>query len=213
MPPLKIMPSLLASDKGHMADECRRCALAGADGIHIDIMDGHFVPNLSMGPEFVSMTRDTVSLHRSVHLMVTRPDLLAELFIDAGSDTLLLQVESDCDISATLAHIRRQGIRPGLVLNPDTPLGAAEEHEGEFDELLCMTVHPGFGGQAFLPHVLDKIRQARAKWPTLDISVDGGIDGDTAARCSDAGASTLISGTFLFSATDMVGMIHEMRSR
>ena len=213
MPTIQIMPSLLAADKGHLAEECRRAAGAGADGIHIDIMDGHFVPNLSMGPDFVDMARRAApSLYRSVHLMLSRPDRYADPFMEVGAETLSIHVESECDPVGLLRHIRECGVRPGVVLNPDTP---AEDvlmiNPSLYDEILCMTVHPGFGGQAFIATVLPKIKVLRAALPEIDIAVDGGVDTDAAARCAEAGANILISGSFLFQQDDMGATLAEMR--
>ncbi len=213
MPNIQIMPSLLAADNGRLADECRRAESAGADAIHVDIMDGHFVPNLSMGPDFVAMARDaTPSLYRSVHLMLTRPDQYADPFLDAGAQTLLIHVEAGCDPVPVLRHIRDRGARPGLVLNPSTPADAVLKLDvALFDEVLCMTVNPGFGGQAFIESVLPKIEALRAAWPDMDLSVDGGIDGATGVRCAEAGANILISGSYLFRQEDMGTAILDMR--
>ncbi len=208
----QILPSLLAADMGRLEEECVRAAKCGAEGLHLDIMDGHFVPNLSMGPDFVRMARRVTKFHLSVHLMVTDPEFFAGPFLDAGADLLLFHVEAKSDPNAVFKIIRSQQRRGGLVLNPETPLEALDAWLEQADEVLFMTVHPGFGGQAFIPQVLPKIEALRKKCPNLDISVDGGITLETAKRCAEAGANVLIAGTSLYRSKDMKGDMDRMRS-
>lgn len=209
---VKILPSLLAADMGRLADACRAIHEAGADGVHLDIMDGHFVPNLSMGPDFVRMSKDSApGLYRHVHLMVTHPQELTDAFIDAGSETLLFHVESRVEPSELIAHIRRRGVRPGLVLNPETPASALKPYLNEIDEVLLMTVHPGFGGQSFMTEVLPKIAEVRAMSPGMPISIDGGVTLETAPACAAEGASIMIAGTALFRAKNMAEDVKRMR--
>jgi len=214
-PAIKILPSLLAADVGRLAEEARRAEAAGADALHLDIMDGHFVPNLSFGPAVVSMARATVALPLNVHLMMDNPEKYAERFIQAGASTLLIHSEIAGDRRALLRRIRGWGARAGITLNPETPLAALEGLLAEADEVLCMTVHPGYGGQSFLADVLPKISAVRAAVQSsglsIDISVDGGIDLETAAAAAAAGANLLIAGTSLYGQPAMASAILSMR--
>ena len=209
---VQIMPSILSARMGHLAEDCRRAMEAGSDGLHFDAMDGHFVPNLTMGPDVLRAVREAVpGAHLSAHLMVMRPDLYAPRFAEAGADTVLVHVESPCDLRATLAGIRGAGKRAGLTLNPETPAAALEGYEDLLDEVLVMTVHPGFGGQAFIESGLGKIAEIAARLPGVDVSVDGGINAETGARCAAAGANVLLAGSFLYKAADMGAAVAGMR--
>lgn len=210
---IKIMPSLLAADMGNLAAAVQAVHAAGADAIHLDIMDGHFVPNLSMGPDFVRMSaKYAPQLYRHVHLMVTHPQELADAFIDAGSQTLLFHVEARVEPADLIAHIRKRGVVPGLVLNPETPAHALKPYLQLIDEILLMTVHPGFGGQAFMTEVLPKIAEVRAMAPGMPISIDGGVNLDNAIECAKKGADVMIAGTSLFKSADMKADIIRMRT-
>jgi ribulose-phosphate 3-epimerase len=214
---IQILPSLLAADFGRLAEEMRRVEEAQADALHLDIMDAHFVPNLSFGPDMAALARRVVpGLYRNVHLMMTRPDLYAERFIDAGAQTLQFHVEADCDVWAALRVIRARGVRSGLVLRPQTPASAVFPYLKLCDEVLFMTVNPGYGGQAFMSEVLPKVRELRCHADacglgTLDIMVDGGINLETAALCAAHGANQFVAGGFLFKQSDMGAVIAQMR--
>lgn len=208
---IKILPSLLAADMGRLEEEARRSIAAGADGLHIDIMDGHFVHNLSMGPAVVKAARGWTDAELSVHLMVTHPQHYVEAFADAGADMILIHVEAQCDAGAVIDMIRARSCRGGYVLNPETPAAALEDTSTAPDEVLCMTVHPGFGGQAFIREVLPKISDVRSAYPGADISVDGGINVDTALECAGQGANVFLAGTSLLRAPDMSAEIARMR--
>ncbi len=211
---IQILPSLLAADFGALAADIRRAAASGADALHLDIMDAHFVPNLSFGPDVVSLARRVCpSFYRHVHLMMTRPDRYLDVFAAAGAQTLQIHVEADCDLHTELARIRAKGLRPALALNPETPIERVYPYLAACDELLVMTVHPGYGGQSFIAECLPKIRAVRARCPSLDIMVDGGINAETAAQAAAAGANQFVAGSYLFKMTDMASSVTLLREQ
>lgn len=207
-----ILPSLLAADYGRLADEIRRAESAGADALHIDIMDPGFVPNLSFGPDIVALARRTApSFYRNVHLMMSRPDLYLEKFRNAGADTIQIHLEADCDLHTELRRIRGLGAKNALVINPETPVEATTPYLGEIDEILVMTVHPGYGGQKFIADCMPKVRWLRERLPEIDIMVDGGVNAETAPVAIAAGVNQLVAGSYLFGKADMAAAIEGLR--
>jgi len=213
---VRILPSLLAADFGNLEAGARLAEAAGGDALHIDVMDGVFAPNISLGPDVVAMARRAVALPLSVHLMILRPDRYVHTFVEAGAGELLIHIESECDVARTLDRIRELGARPGITLNPATPAETVFPVMAKVDEVLCMTVRPGHGGQAFMAEVLPKIRAVRRHAdslgrPDLNVMVDGGINAITAAQCAASGADTFVAGTFLYRAADMRATVSRLR--
>lgn len=215
------MPSLLAGDFGNLEASARQAEACGADALHMDIMDAHFVPNLSMGPDVVKMARRCLGIPLNVHLMMTHPHSYARQFIEAGASTLLIHVEAQCDIRATLCRIRELGACPGLAINPETPVELLFPWLDVADEVLFMTVHPGFGGQKFMAEVVPKITGlsrhliglGNERFQAVDIAVDGGIDLKTIEKVAAAGANAFVAGNSLYTAQDMAQDAALMRAR
>lgn len=201
-----IAPSILSADFVQLGEEIRAVAAAGADWIHIDVMDGHFVPNITMGPLVVSAVRRVTTLPLDVHLMIANPDRFIEDFAKAGADYITVQVETTPHLHRTIHLIRDQGVKAGAVVNPATSLSTLEWLLDDLDLVLIMSVNPGFGGQAFIPGSLDKIKQLRAllngRGSKALIQVDGGVNGRTAGAVIAAGADVLVAGSAIFGTAD-----------
>ncbi len=216
-PPILVAPSILAADFAHLADDLERVIAAGADWLHLDIMDGQFVDNISFGPGLVKTVRGLTTRPLDVHLMIERADHYVPRFIEAGANSITVHLEPEAkhDVAQTLRLIREKGARAGLTLNPATPFAAVEPHLPNVDLLLIMTVHPGFGGQAFQPEMMEKVRRARALRDSLgldyDIEVDGGITAETAPLAIANGANVLVAGTSIFRSADYAAAIAGLR--
>jgi ribulose-phosphate 3-epimerase len=199
---VKLAPSILAADFGHLAAQVGEAVKAGADRIHVDVMDGHFVPNISMGAPIVQSLRKLTALPLETHLMISDPDFFLDEFIDAGSDSFLVHWEGNNNLHRTLQRIKASGKRVGVVINPGTPASVLEEVLAQVDQVLVMTVNPGFGGQHFLYTTLPKVKRVRQMIDTInpacDLELDGGIDAETAAMGVAAGANVLVAGTSVF---------------
>ena len=211
---IEILPSLLAADFGRLADEIRRAEASGAEALHLDIMDAHFVPNLSFGPDVVRLAAETApNFTRNVHLMMSRPDLYLEKFAEAGAQTIQVHVEADCDPHRELKRIRALGLKAAIALNPETPVEILAPYLHEIDEALVMTVHPGYGGQKFIADCLPKVTWLRERRPGLDIMVDGGVNAETAVLAAKAGANQFVAGSYLFKQADMKAAVDDLRER
>jgi len=206
--PVKIAPSILAADFACLTEAIHSAETAGADYIHVDVMDGHFVPNITAGPPIVRALRRVTHLPLDVHLMISDPMRYAPTFADAGADGLTVHVEATPHLHRILQQIRSLGVRPGVCLNPATPAAAISEVLNDVELVLVMTVNPGFGGQAFIERTLHKIKQVRemldSAGSVAELEVDGGIDPDTAERVVAAGATVLVAGTAVFGAPEGV---------
>jgi len=199
---VRLAPSILAADFARLGEQVAAAERSGADRIHVDVMDGHFVPNLSMGPAIVESVRRVTRLPLETHLMVSDPDAFLEAFAEAGSDSLLVHWEGNANLHRTVQRIKALGKRAGVVINPATPASVLEEILEDVQQVLVMTVNPGFGHQHFIPTTLPKIGRVRRMIeqiePSCDLEVDGGIDATTAPLVIDAGANVLVAGSAIF---------------
>lgn len=212
---IKIAPSLLSADFARLAQEIARAEAGGADYIHVDIMDGHFVPNITIGPPVVRCLRKVTQLPLDVHLMITDPAQYAPVFAEAGADVLTVHVEATPHLHRLIQQIRGLGVRPGVSINPATPAVALSEILADVDLVLVMTVNPGFGGQAFIEGTVRKIAQVRRMLDEIgsaaELEVDGGIDVSTAGVVARAGATVLVAGNAIFTAPDVGRAIRAIR--
>lgn len=213
--PIEVCPSLFAGDFGRLAEEAKRIEDSGADALHFDIMDGHFVPNLTLGPKALASVRRSCSLFLDVHIMVYNPYSFIEKLVENGADRITFHAEATEDIEDTINFIKTCGKKVGIALRPETSFSCLERYFSEIDLVLMMTVNPGFGGQAFIPEVLEKISDCRHYLSqnnlNTTIQVDGGINMETGKQCIEAGANSLVAGSFLFSLPDLAEGIEKLR--
>lgn len=212
---IKIAPSLLSANFAYLADEIKKVEAAGADLLHLDIMDGHFVPNLTFGPPVIAALRKVTKLPFDVHLMVTNPQELIEPFVQAGADILTVHAETAPHMHRLIQTIKASGVRAAVSLNPATSLTIIEEVLSDLDMVLIMSVNPGFGGQQFIPESINKIKRLRqlieSRNLKIDIEVDGGINKTTARTVVDAGATILVAGSAVYGAPDVTKAIQDLR--
>jgi ribulose-phosphate 3-epimerase len=212
---VKIAPSILSADFSKLGEEILAVEKGGADYIHIDVMDGHFVPNITIGPLIVEAIRPVTRLPLDVHLMIENPDQFIEAFAKAGADYITVHVEACRHLHRTVQNIKSFGIKAGVVLNPATPVESIQHIIGDIDMVLLMSVNPGFGGQKFIPEVLPKIRKvkemAEQKGLDIEIEIDGGVNSETAKLCMEAGANVLVAGSAIYNEEDYAQAISLIR--
>lgn len=211
----QIAPSILSADFSRLGEEIKAVEKAGADLIHVDVMDGHYVPNITIGPGVVSSLRKTTSLPFDVHLMIEDPDRYIDAFVDAGSNIITVHAEAVTHLHRTVQYIKTKGVRAGVSLNPSTPLACVEEILPDIDLLLIMTVNPGFGGQKFISGMLPKIRKAReiaqAHGLKMAIEVDGGVTAENIGTLANAGADIFVAGAAVFGSPSYSDTIRKMK--
>lgn len=203
---IEIAPSIFSADFRQLEREVKTAQDCGADRIHCDVMDGHFVPNISFGPLIIEAVKKSVSIPLDVHLMISEPQKYIDQFCNAGSDVLTVHAEADLELPEVLMKIKKHGVKAGVTVNPDIPVDLFLNHLKDIDQVLIMTVFAGFGGQKFIPSMLQKIKKVSAEISRhshlIDLQVDGGINEETAALCAESGANVFVAGSYIFSATD-----------
>lgn len=213
---IKVAPSILSADFANLKDEVIKVEKSISDAIHMDIMDGHFVPNLTMGPKVVAAINRTTDMFLDVHLMIYNPFDYIERFVEAGADLVTFHFEATEDVEDTINYIKKCGVKAGLAFNPETSFSMATKYLEKCDLVLFMSVHPGFGGQKFIPSVLEKIKLAKNLKEDMslkyDIQVDGGINLETGSRCKKMGANFLVAGTYLFGEKDMKKAVLDLKN-